>query len=326
MKKTTKPTTNTTNNMSLTFQKGQGLQPVGEIEIPDIFYNRYKTGLEEFDNLVGGGLLPGSTITFCARGGLGKTTLMMQVMESCVYEGYNSALFTGEQSREQVAFNSPRLNVRKLPVDSETDVDKICQAIEENDLKVVTIDSFQHLTMPSSGLSGRKLQKAMTDKLINCAQENYCVIIFIMHVTVAGTIKGGTYTPHTVDVNMELRSGEDEYGDKRYRILETSKNRFGCTTEVVTTMGHNGHVFTTVDDRPTKSAEPKVNVRTAKKQAEFDQILQMVDPPAITPERVMEALEVDYNHAYGRLAELTKNSLLEKFGRGQDAIFKLTDG
>jgi predicted ATP-dependent serine protease len=297
------------------------LVPIGEIDIPDIFFNRYKSGIEEVDHLLGNGALPGSVITLCAKGGLGKSTLMLQLFQQYNKRGYKVAYLSGEESVHQIAFKCAHLGVKDVPVANVTDLEDICELISHNKLNVVVIDSFQHITSKVE-LSGRQIQRVAINKLCKVAQETACTIFIIMHVTKQGVLKGDSYVPHTADVNMEIRSGEEEYGSKEYRIIEIpTKNRFGPPTEIVTKMTSSGYIFTV--DVPEKQ-EQKESKRSNQKARDFKTILSMVEPPAITIQRVMGELDCDYMHAYNRLAELTRNGDLTKFGKGQNSIFKVT--
>lgn len=305
--------------MALKFEKTD-LVPIGEIDIPSIYYNRYKSNVVEFDHLLGDGALPGSVITLCAKGGLGKTTLLLQVFQQYKNNGYNVAYLSGEESVHQIAFKCSNLGVDGVPVANITDLEDICELISQHKLKLLAIDSFQHITTKVD-YGERKLQRVAIDKLCKVAQENECTVFIIMHVTKQGILKGDSYVPHTADVNMEIRSGEEEYGDKDYRIIEIgTKNRFGPLTEIVTKVSASGHSFTI--DPPQK--QENTSKRSNQKQREFDTILTMIEPPAITIPRVMEELDCDYMHAYNRLAELTRNGDLTKFGKGKDSIYKVT--
>lgn len=307
--------------MALQF-KQTDLTPISEVNIPSIYYNRYKSGIEEFDHVLGNGALPGSVITLCAKGGMGKTTLLLQAFQQYMNNGLRVAYLSGEESIHQIAFKCSHLNVENVPVANVTDLEDICELIVKNKLNIVAIDSFQHISTKVD-YGERKFQRVAIDKLCKVAQENECTIFVIMHVTKQGILKGDSYVPHTADVNMEIRSGEEEYGDKEYRIIEIgTKNRFGPLTEVVTKMTGNGYIFSI--DPPQKQDTSSSSKKSNQKQQDFNTILTMIEPPAITIQRVMEELDCDYMHAYNRLAELTRNGDLTKFGKGKDSIYKVT--
>ena len=304
-----------------------GLTRIGDVKIPDIFYNRFKTGIEEVDHLFGDGILPGCVITCCGAGGTGKTTLWLQAL--CRYQdhGLNIGYFSGEESIEQLAYKSEKLNVKDVPVANENDLDVIIKCIQESDLDFIIIDSFQALTCEAAAyMRGRRLQQHMVNMICNAAKDNVCTIVIIMHMTKGGQLKGDTCVPHTVDVNMVIRSGFKEYGDKSIRILDIPiKNRYGPCVEVLAKMTESGYSFGVevepISDESTGSAVPKANKRSENKKQEMQKIME-IPYPVLTPDMVMEAIDVDFNYAYGRLTELTRNKKLTKIGKGVDAVFK----
>lgn len=295
-----------------------GLTRLKDIVVPDKYYNRYYCGIEEVDHLFGGGVLPGSVITCAAVGGVGKTTFWLQALAGYQNHGLNVGLYSGEESKEQLAYRSTRLNVADVPVANEKQLEVIIDDIKTG-LNFVVIDSFQSLTCEST-LRGARLQQHMVNMIMKAAQENDCAVAINMHVTKAGILKGNTCVPHTVDVNLIIRNGYKEYGDKNIRILDIpTKNRNGPLTEALALMTQSGYSYG-VEVEPVGDAVAATNKRSNKKQAEMQQILDL-DTPVLTAEIVMDALDVDYNYAYGRLAELNKNKKLNKIGKGQDAIF-----
>jgi archaellum biogenesis ATPase FlaH len=302
-----------------------GLTRIGDVKIPDKFYNRFRTGVEEIDYLFGEGFLPGSVITCCGVAGTGKTTFWMQTLVRLQNNGLNVGYFSGEESIEQLAYKSTKLNVTDVPVANEKSLEKIIEAIETG-LDFIIIDSFQSLLCEdASHLRGRRLQQHMINMICKAGQDNDCTIVVIMHMTKAGQLKGDTCVPHTADVNMIIRNGFKEYGDKNIRILDIpTKNRFGACVETLALMTSSGYSFN-VQVEPVEGAEsdkgPRSNKRSDKKQEEMTRILAMPFA-AIVPQMVMTELKVDYNYAYGRLVELMKNNKLRKIGKGTDAIFQ----
>ena len=122
--------------------------PINEVTIPDIYYRRMKCGIEKLDALFGEGILPGSSITLTARAGLGKTTLVLQMLESLHKNGYKVGYCSSEESVAQLAMTCKRLNVQNISVCNEANVDKISSYMEEHD--VIVIDSFQGLVKGNS--------------------------------------------------------------------------------------------------------------------------------------------------------------------------------
>ena len=291
-------------------------QSVSNIKIPDLFYRRYKSGIETIDDLFGEGVLPGSAITMTAPAGCGKTTFLLQMLEGLSKQGYETAYASGEESAVQLAFTCNRITVKSVKVANETDIDTLCDAMKQFD--VLVVDSFQALTSTKK-MNRAELERHAVSRLTRAAKDTECTVFFVMHLYKDGKLKGSTIVPHTVDVNMEIAvEGEFEDG---LRKIHFSKNRFGALNEVVLSLGHAGYDF----GNPVKiNDSDKAPSKKNRKQTEFEAILDMKEPPHISIDRVMEKLNCDYNTAYNRLRELVLNNKLEKFGKGKTSIYKHT--
>lgn len=287
---------------------------VSDIQIPDIFYRRLLTGVTELDELFGNGILPGSSFTVTARAGCGKTTFLLQLFEALAKSGYNVGYASGEENIEQLAFNCKRLNITNVNVANVTDVDNLVEATKHYDALVV--DSFQALSTSTEMNSREKEHYAITS-LVNAAKQNECAIFFIMHLTKAGVLKGGTLIPHTVDVNMEI-SIDENAGDDRARIITFSKNRFGQCNEFSSLLTDKGYVFT-----GRKEVKDKAPNKVQKLNNNIDKVLDMDEPPFITKKRVMKELGLTSAQAYVLLKEMTDMDKIKKFGRGDDAVYKV---
>lgn len=287
---------------------------VSDINIPDIFYRRMKTGMSDLDEIFGNGILPGSSFTLTARAGCGKTTFLLQLCEALSNNGYKAGYASGEENTFQLAFNCERLNVRNVEIANVTDIEKLCEATKMYD--VLVIDSFQALSCEDD-LNSRELERHAVTSLVTAAKTNECAIFFIMHLTKAGVLKGGTLIPHTVDVNMEIVP-DDDAGDDQARVIRFRKNRFGACADYSAYMLPTGFAFNgkidTNDRAPTKEQRMKSNI---------DKVLAMKEPPYITKKRVMNELDLTSSQAYVLLKEMTDRDLIKKFGRGDDAIFKV---
>ena len=287
---------------------------VKDIKIPDIFYNRMKSGVQDFDKLFGDGLLPGSAITLTAQAGCGKTTFALQLLEHLDLAGYDVAYASGEENQYQLAFTCQRLNVRGVKIANLTDVDTISKAMEEND--VVVVDSFQALTV-NTKMNSRALEQYAVSTLCNKAKDSECVLIFIMHLTKSGQLKGSTLVPHSVDVNMII-SHDLESDDDTTRIISVSKNRFGQTIDVQAILGGNGfHIGEKVTIG--KKAKSKKDRKSELKK----QILAL-DPPNITEKLLMNTFQLTKGQTYLVLKALVEDKLLKKYGRGARAVWKKT--
>jgi predicted ATP-dependent serine protease len=282
-----------------------------EIQIPDIFYRRMKTGVEEFDDMFGEGILPGSAFTLTAQAGCGKTTLLLQLMEALSNNGYDVGYASGEENKYQLAFTCNRLNVTSVQIANETDIDTLAAAMQ--DLDVLVIDSFQALTTRNK-LNHAELERYAVTTLINAAKANECALFFVMHLTKDGKLKGSTLVPHAVDVNMQILM--DDEGSEQDRIISFYKNRFGATLDYTATMTSKGFQLSG------KRETVRVPSKKARKSDIASKILDMKEPPHITKERIIKELNLTSSQVYFALKELTDSGKLVKHGRGQDACWK----
>ena len=293
-----------------------GLQKVSEITIPDIFNRRLKTGISKVDELFEEGLLPGSALTLTAQAGCGKTTFMLQMLEGLAKNGYNVGYLSGEESVYQLAYTAKRVGVTQVAIGNETNIDMIKQYM--NDLDVVVIDSFQALTS-STKMNTKQLEKHAVQTLTKHAKDTECAIVFIMHLTKSGDLKGGTIVPHTVDANLKITRVSDSDNDDD-RCIFFEKNRFGPLNELECVIGRSGYDFDAhvvrADDTNKKAAS-----KSSRKQDDINTILELSE---ITLKTVTEKLEDNFLRAQMLLRELTTTGKLEKFGRGAEARwFKL---
>lgn len=193
---------------------------------------RLKTNIIELDRLFGGGIVQGSLILIGGEPGIGKSTIVLQILQQL--EGGQTPLLyvSGEESGQQVKLRADRLNyqAKNLKFLSETNVEQIQAAIQTLSPAIAIIDSIQ--TVYSNEIeseSGNVSQiRACTVKLLQTAKELNIPIIIIGHVTKDGAVAGPKTLEHLVDVVAYLE-GDKYHG---YRVLRTAKNRFGSTNEI----------------------------------------------------------------------------------------------
>jgi DNA repair protein RadA/Sms len=282
---------------------------IKDVTIPDVFYRRMQTGIEKLDAMFGGGILPGSSITLTARAGLGKTTLVLQMLERLVKSGKRVGYCSSEESIAQLAMTCKRLNVENVQVCNEGNVDKISSHMK--DLDVIVVDSFQGLV--KGNLRGRELEKYCIEKLVVNAKETECAIVLICHNTKAGGIKGSSLIIHAVDVNISIHPIKE--AEANARVITFDKNRFGPSADVECYIQYSGYDF-----ESEVVVEEENTSKTARKKDQRNKILSMNGD--ITLLEVCKQLSIDSTRAGFLLRELQNEGKLVKDGRGADSIWK----
>lgn len=204
--------------------------PFQEVSISNI--NRMQVGINEFDRLLGNGIVPGSVVLLGGEPGIGKSTLLLQVACALSQKGITVLYITGEESVEQTKLRANRLGLKgdNLFLLNETNIDVIINHIENKKPQVVIIDSIQIMYL--SGLSSAPGSVAQVREcagiLTNTAKRNNISLFMIGHVTKTGSIAGPRVVEHLVDTVLYFEGDTHN----RYRILRTLKNRFGSTEEI----------------------------------------------------------------------------------------------
>jgi len=218
---------------------------IGSIEVGDRDAKRIMFGIPLIDELFGGkGIMPGMSLTLASPPGVGKTTMLLQLLESIVKNDPEMSVgyISGEEDISQLAYNARRIGVKSVQVANMTDVDKICDVVMPK-FNVIVIDSFQCLS--SKLVKGKnKSQLYAISRLVKAAKLTDCVVFNICHLTKDGKIKGDATVIHAVDATIQIYKGSTEdYGHDQARIITVHKNRFGRTGEVTLRMQDNGYNF-----------------------------------------------------------------------------------
>lgn len=212
---------------------------LADIQVPDALRNRKKTGIEFFDDALGGeGFVPSSVMMLTGTPGAGKTTMLLQLADSITKAGHICLYNTGEESLYQVKMVAERLGLSNGFVVGQdtlvTDVIKHADHLRKaNPGRQVFIlqDSLQTLD-DGKWANGANSMTAVrcVEILTDWAKANYGVVIFIGQVTKSGDFAGKQTILHAIDVRGRLYIDEDKrsetYGE---RIWEITKNRFGCS-------------------------------------------------------------------------------------------------
>ena len=193
---------------------------------------RFRTGIQELDRVLGGGVVPGSVILIGGDPGIGKSTLVLQALHALVRESGTALYISGEESARQVKMRGERLGVTDGPVYvlAETALEKINRTLQELKPRFLVIDSVQ--TIFSGDLSsapGSVSQvREVAGRLSLWAKKSVSSLFIVGHVTKEGILAGPRVLEHMVDTVLYF---EGERGHA-YRILRAVKNRFGSTNEI----------------------------------------------------------------------------------------------
>ena len=297
--------------MSLDFN-ATGLQKVRDIKIPDIFNRRLTTGISKIDVLFNEGILPGSALTLTAQAGCGKTTFMLQMLQGLTKNGYKVGYFSGEESIYQLAYTANRVKSSDVSIANVTDIDTIKSYM--NDLDLLVIDSFQALTSRTK-MNSRQFEKHAVQSLTKHAKNTECTVVFIMHLTKSGDLKGGTVVPHTVDANVKITRVADSDSDDD-RCIYFEKNRFGPLNELECAIGPEGYDF---DAKVVREEETiKAPSKTTRKKDDIEKLMKL---DTINLANAAKALDGNVTRAQYLLREQEILGNLNKEGKGRNALW-----
>ncbi|GED23841.1 DNA repair protein RadA [Halomonas sabkhae] len=192
---------------------------------------RLTSTFEEFDRVLGGGLVPGSAVLLGGHPGAGKSTLLLQT--ACKQAQQRRVLYvTGEESLSQVAMRARRLQLptQGLQMLAETSIETILGVAERERPDVLIIDSIQttHLEDIASAPGGVAQVRESAAALTRFAKQSSTVLMLVGHVTKDGTLAGPKVLEHMIDASLLLEGG----ADSRFRTLRGLKNRFGAVNEL----------------------------------------------------------------------------------------------
>lgn len=202
---------------------------------------RLTAGIAELDRVCGGGLVPGSAVLVGGDPGIGKSTLLLQMMARIASSGSKAIYVSGEEAVNQVRRRARRLGLSDAPVSlaAETSLSNILDGLKAEKPDIVVIDSVQTLWSDQlTAAPGTVAQvRACAQELVRFAKKRNCTVILVGHVTKDGQIAGPRVVEHMVDAVLYFE-GERSH---QFRILRAVKNRFGPTDEIgVFEMGDAG--------------------------------------------------------------------------------------
>ncbi len=204
--------------------------PIEDISVEEC--HRTITGIAEIDRVLGGGIVGGSAILIGGEPGIGKSTLMLQMMHNLAQQGLKVLYVSGEESASQIKMRSGRIGAasKDLLVLVEISLEKILEQIKAVSPAIVVIDSIQTVysgeLMSAPGSVGQV--REASSRLILFSKKYGIPVFLVGHVTKDGSIAGPKVLEHMVDTVLYFEGGSAH----AYRIIRSIKNRFGPTNEI----------------------------------------------------------------------------------------------
>ena len=290
---------------------------------------RIQTSMEELNRVLGGGIVPGSLVLIGGDPGIGKSTLMLQIMSELAGK-YKVLYVSGEESANQIKLRADRLGLpaNDMMLYPETDMEDIRQQIADLAPDFVVIDSIQTMNEPSlDSMTGSASQvREVTSELMKIAKMDTITVFVIGHVTKEGAIAGPKILEHMVDTVLYFEGDEHH----AYRILHSVKNRFGAANEIgMFEMVNNGLKEVTnpsaifLDERLPKSTGSAIVVSLEGTRPILAEIQALVTPTAFGYAKRTTS-GIDYNRAGLLLAVLEKRGNLML--QNQDVYLTATGG
>jgi DNA repair protein RadA/Sms len=225
----------------ITPRRGPGTQGLASVravtpqalaEVTATQQKRLSTGIGELDNVLGGGIVPGSLVLIGGAPGIGKSTLTTMALANLVAAGQPVLYVSAEESAAQIRLRAERLTVGaalQIPVIAETDLQTVLATMERERPAVCVIDSVQTLHTPElTGAPGSVGQvREVAGEIMRVAKARGIAVLLVGHVTKEGALAGPRVLEHLVDCVLQFE-GERE---RTYRTVRAIKNRFGSTDE-----------------------------------------------------------------------------------------------
>jgi len=199
--------------------------------LPEDLESRHATGFDEFDRVLGGGLVPGAVVLLGGDPGVGKSTLLQQVSAQLM-QRVSVCYATGEESLRQIGQRSQRLGLEasRMNLLADTALENVIAQAKACDAKVLVIDSIQTMTsaeLPSAPGSVAQLRECV-GRIVQFAKASDVSVFIIGHVTKEGAIAGPRVVEHMVDTVLYFENDPAS----RYTMIRSVKNRFGASGEM----------------------------------------------------------------------------------------------
>lgn len=306
-----------------------GSKPIKMAQVKAETEERIQTSMGELNRVLGGGIVPGSLVLIGGDPGIGKSTLMLQIMSE-LSQQYKVLYVSGEESANQIKLRADRLGLKssEMLLYPETDMEDIRSQIETVQPDFVVIDSIQTMNEPSlDSMTGSASQvREVTSELMKIAKVDAITVFVIGHVTKEGAIAGPKILEHMVDTVLYFEGDEHH----AYRILHSVKNRFGAANEIgMFEMVNKGLQEVTnpsaifLDERLPKSTGSAIVVSLEGTRPILAELQALVTPTAFGYAKRTTS-GVDFNRAALLLAVLEKRGNLML--QNQDVYLTATGG
>lgn len=271
----TKNLTVRNNGMNLGWAS-KGPRKLGQVAIPDEYYNRIYTGIDAIDNLFNG-FIPGQVITLGAGRGTGKTTLLMQLSQA-ITDKYGSHVKTlylsNEEDITQLAFTAERINAQGIEADNVSYVEDVIKLMK--DYQFVAVDSLAGLQTRDDSVNKTDVEVHCIQQIYRAAKENKCVVFLIQHMAKGGKVAlGKAAVEHTADACIKMANLDPEDFPRGKKIV-VEKNRMGNSGELWVKMEKSGFDFENpIEDKTgnDKDQRPQGGQRAEKKSREMQNLI-----------------------------------------------------
>jgi len=311
-------------------QSCYGSKPTPITVIKSSSEERVISGINEFDRVLGGGIVPGTVILIGGDPGIGKSTLVLQVASHLAHQGQKILYVSGEESLRQLRMRAERLGT--LPANlfmlAHNTCEQIVQEAKMLEPSALIIDSVQTIYTPDleSAPGSVSQVRETSSRLISHAKSNDMTTFLIGHVTKEGAIAGPRVLEHMVDTVLYFEGDRSHV----YRILRSVKNRFGSTDEIgVFEMGGTGlqevsspsEIF--ISERPAQAPGSTIVSSIEGTRPILVEIQALVAPtPLSFPRRT--AIGLDQNRVAVMVAILEKRAGLTLYN--QDIFLNIAGG
>ncbi len=213
---------------SITAKASSQVVPLSDIDT--VTEARIQTNLNELDRVLGGGIVDGSVVLLGGSPGIGKSTLLIQMLAAL--EQYQTLYISGEESAQQISLRAERLALNKdnIRLLSSVSLEEILSTLQAIKPKLVIVDSIQTLASEqlNSAAGSVSQVRECAGQLVQFAKNSNTTLFVVGHVTKEGTLAGPRVLEHMVDTVLYFEGDSSD----RFRLLRATKNRFGAVNEL----------------------------------------------------------------------------------------------